>query len=174
MVIDITDIISCENKETIKQVQIELTSFVSKLGGFPVIKKAPIDLRIANRENKRLLIQGDVDLCLSIPCGRCLKEVPTDIHFTIDKEIRLADSEVRDEEMEDTDYLTGFQLDVDKLIYGEILVHWPMRVLCNENCKGICRVCGKNLNEGDCGCQRTELDPRMAAIQDVFNKFKEV
>ncbi len=83
-------------------------------------------------------------------------------------------SAINDEEMEDIDYLIGFDLDVDKLIYGEILVNWPMKVLCKEDCKGICKVCGMNLNKGNCDCQRTELDPRMAAIQDVFNKFKEV
>ncbi len=174
MLIDISEIVSCENKEITKEVCIELNSFLSKLGEFPITKKAPIDLRIANRENKRLLIQGDVDLTVSIPCSRCLEEVPTDIHFSIDKELELHGSEVDDEEMEDTDYLIGLNLDIDRLIYGEILVNWPMKVLCREDCKGICKVCGINLNKGNCDCQRTELDPRMAAIQDVFNKFKEV
>ena len=174
MIIDISDIISCENKEATKEVQIELTSFVSRLGEFPITEKAPIRLEIANRENKRLLIRGTVDLMVMIPCGRCLEEVPTKIHFDIDKEIPMETQKVDDEEMDDTDYLIGFDLDVDKLIYQEILVNWPMKVLCKEDCKGICKVCGKNLNKGDCNCQRTELDPRMAAIQDVFNKFKEV
>lgn len=174
MLIDISEIVSCENKEITKEVSIELNSFISKLGEFPITKKAPIDIRIANRENKRLLIQGDVDLTVSIPCSRCLEDVPTDIHFSVDKELELNGSEVNDEEMEVTDYLIGLNLDIDKLIYGEILVNWPMKVLCKEDCKGICKVCGMNLNKGDCNCQRTELDPRMAAIQDVFNKFKEV
>ena len=174
MLIDISEIVSCENKEITKEVQLELNSFISKLGEFPITKKAPIDIRIANRENKRLLIQGEVDLTVSSPCSRCLEEVPTDIRFSIDKELELNGSELNDEEMEDTDYLIGLNLDIDKLIYGEILVNWPMKVLCKEDCKGICKVCGKDLNKGDCGCQRTELDPRMAAIQDVFNKFKEV
>ena len=174
MLIDISEIVSCENKEITKEVSIELNSFISKLGEFPITKKAPIDIRIANRENKRLLIQGDVDLTVSIPCSRCLEDVPTDIHISVDKELELNGSEVNDEEMEVTDYLIGLNLDIDKLIYGEILVNWPMKVLCKEDCKGICKVCGMNLNKGNCDCQRTELDPRMAAIQDVFNKFKEV
>ena len=174
MVIDISDMISCENKEVTKEVQIELKSFVSRLGEFPITKAAPIELKIANRENKQLLIQGDVDLTVSIPCSRCLKEVPTDIHFSIDKEMKLENSVINDEEMEDADYLIGLHLDIDKLVYGEILVNWPMKVLCKEDCEGICKVCGMNLNKGNCDCQRTELDPRMAAIQDVFNKFKEV
>lgn len=174
MVIDISDIISCENKEVTKEVQIELKSFVSRLGEFPILKAAPIELKIANRENKQMLISGEVDLTVSIPCSRCLKEVPTDIHFSIDKEIKLENSVINDEEMEDADYLIGLHLDIDKLVYGEILVNWPMKVLCKDDCKGICKVCGKDLNKGECGCQRTELDPRMAAIQDIFNKFKEV
>ena len=69
MIIDISDILSCENKEETKQVQIELTSFISKLGEFPIISAAPIELRIANRENKRLLIisgpnAGGKSVCL--------------------------------------------------------------------------------------------------------------
>lgn len=174
MLIDISEIVSCENKEITKEASIELDTFVSRLGEFPITKKAPIDIRIANRENKRLLIQGDVDLTVSIPCSRCLEDVPTDIHFFIDKELELSGAEVNDTEMEETDYLIGLNLDIDKLIYGEILVNWPMKVLCRQDCKGICKVCGMNLNKGNCDCQRTELDPRMAAIQDVFNKFKEV
>ncbi len=46
----------------------------------------------------------------------------------------------------------GFELDVDKLVYAEILVNWPMRVLCKDDCKGICKVCGMNLNKGTCSC----------------------
>ena len=46
-------------------------------------------------------------------------------------------TEVVDDEMEETDYLIGLNLDIDKLIYGEILVNWPMKVLCREDCKGI-------------------------------------
>lgn len=174
MLIDISEIVSCENKEITKEASIELDTFVSRLGEFPITKKAPIDITIANRENKRLLIRGDVDLTVSIPCSRCLEDVPTDIHFFIDKELELNGAEVNDTEMEETDYLIGLNLDIDKLIYGEILVNWPMKVLCRQDCKGICKVCGMNLNKGNCDCQRTELDPRMAAIQDVFNKFKEV
>ena len=174
MIIDISSIVTCENKSVTKQVQIEFDSFVSRLGDFPITEKAPIELQITNVDGSKLCIAGTVDFVASIPCSRCLEEVPTRIHFDIDKEFRITDSVINDEEMEDIDYLIGFDLDVDKLIYGEILVNWPMKVLCKEDCKGICKVCGMNLNQGDCNCQKTELDPRMAAIQDVFNKFKEV
>ena len=174
MKIDVSDILKSINKETKEEVTYDFDSFQSRLGDFPIRSKSPVILRIANQENKKLLIQGTVDLVADIPCGRCLENVPTSIHFDIDKELIIQDGSVVDEDMEEIDYLIGFELDVDKLVYAEILVNWPMRVLCKDDCKGLCKVCGMNLNKGACNCQRTELDPRMAAIQDVFNKFKEV
>ena len=174
MIIDISNIVKSINKEITQEVVIEMTSFESRLGDYPILKKLPVELRIANQENKNLLIQGTVDIEVAIPCGRCLEEVPTPIHFDIDKTLTIGDNAIIDEEMEETDYLIGFELDVDKFVYAEILVNWPMKVLCKDDCEGICKVCGMNLNKGACDCQRTELDPRMAAIQDIFSKFKEV
>ena len=174
MIIDISKVVKSINKEVSQEVSIELTSFESRLGEFPILQKSPVMLTITNQENKTLFIRGAVDVTLSIPCGRCLEEVPTQICFDIDKKLDINESILVDDEMEENDYLIGFELDVDKLVYAEILVNWPMRVLCKDDCEGICKVCGANLNKGDCGCQRTELDPRMAAIQDIFSKFKEV
>ena len=174
MIIDISKVVKSINKEVSQEVSIELTSFESRLGDFPILQKSPVVLTITNQENKTLFIRGAVDVTLSIPCGRCLEEVPTQICFDIDKKLDINESSLVDDEMEENDYLIGFELDVDKLVYAEILVNWPMKVLCKEDCEGICKVCGANLNKGDCGCQRTELDPRMAAIQDIFSKFKEV
>jgi len=174
MIIDISKVVKSINKEVSEEVSIELTSFESRLGDFPILQKSPVVLTITNQENKTLFIRGAVDITLSIPCGRCLEEVPTQLCFDIDKKLDITEGALIDDEMEENDYLIGFELDVDKLVYAEILVNWPMRVLCKEDCEGICNVCGANLNKGDCGCQRTELDPRMAAIQDIFSKFKEV
>lgn len=174
MAIDISGILSCENKEIVEQVQLGYQSFSSELGDFPITKAAPIALRIVNCENKRLLISGQARLTVSIPCGRCLTEVLTEISFQIDRELRMTEDGIKDEDLEETAYLNGVYLDADRLIYEEILVNWPMNVLCKDDCRGICKVCGQNLNRGDCDCQKTEPDPRMAAIQDIFNQYKEV
>ena len=174
MNIDISMIAKSINKEMVQEVQLALDSFRSRLGDFPITSKEPIELHIRNQENATVLITGTVDMEVMIPCSRCLEDVPTPIHFDIDKKLRIEEEQLVDEDMEEVDYLIGFELDVDKLVYAELLVNWPMRVLCREDCKGICKVCGMNLNKGACSCRKTELDPRMAAIQDIFNKFKEV
>ena len=108
MKIDVSDILKSINKETKEEVTYDFDSFQSRLGDFPIRSKSPVILRIANQENKKLLIQGTVDLVVDIPCGRCLENVPTSIHFDIDKELIIQDGSVVDEDMEEMDYLIGF------------------------------------------------------------------
>ena len=127
--IDISTIVKSINKETTIETELTLTSFESRLGDYPILKKQPISLHISNVENAAVHITGTVDIDIAIPCSRCLEEVPTNMHFDIDKTLKITDGALVDEEMEETDYLIGFELDVDKLVYAEILVNWPMRVL---------------------------------------------
>ena len=79
-----------------------------------------------------------------------------------------------EEAKEEKDYIDGYDLDVDKLVFGEILISMPGKTLCKEDCKGICLICGANLNKGECGCDRDILDPRMSVFKDILKNFKEV
>lgn len=173
MKIDITDLLSIENLTQELQVSIDMESFQSKLGVFPVKAKAPFSLYLENQENEWIIISGETDVTLLIPCGRCLEEVSVTLHIVIDRKYPLDETSLL-EDAEDTDRLEGAELDIDQIIYDEILINWPMKVLCREDCKGICRKCGTNLNNKTCLCDQKELDPRMAAIQDIFQQFKEV
>ena len=89
MRVELADVISSENKEMSKQAEIELLSFDSKLGQFPVVKKEPFVLTFTNEENRRLSIQGETEVTIAIPCGRCLEEVEQVFRLTIEKEISL-------------------------------------------------------------------------------------
>ncbi|MFR7439951.1 MAG: YceD family protein [Lachnospiraceae bacterium] len=121
---------------------------------------------------KKLVITGQADITLNIPCDRCLEDVEVLFSLDFEKHVNLEAED--DKESDETNYIDGYNLDVDKLLYNEILIGWPMKVLCSEDCKGICSVCGQNLNEGTCDCEDTGLDPRMSVIRDVFKNFKEV
>ena len=108
-------------------------------------------------------------------CDRCLKEVDEVINLDFFREVFAPDeiAESTDEKSDQT-FMEGYQLNVEDLINDEILLSLPMKVLCSEDCKGICRQCGKDLNEGECGCDTFVPDPRMAVIKDIFNANKEV
>ena len=107
---------------------------------------------------------AEVSFCLSMPCDRCLEPVTVPFSYEVSREADFGE-EAREEEQA---YIEGYVLDVDVLIRDELFVHMPMKILCREDCRGICNRCGANLNHGDCGCDRTEPDPRMAAIRDIF------
>ena len=175
MIVDLSKIISNKNKEMTKEVCLEMLSFDAGLGEFPIRSFAPFPLSFANLNHKTLQITGRTDVTIAIPCDRCLEEVSIEFPIVLSKEIDLEKFLSQDiEELGSANYMIGTDLDVDKLIFGEILVSWPMKVLCREDCKGICKRCGINLNLVTCQCLKTEPDPRMAAIQDIFNQFKEV
>ena len=133
---------------------------------------------VVGTEMKEVKVNGSrfpTSLTVIIPCDRCLTDVPTDFTLSFEKQVNtaLADGE-DDGESDEANYIDGYHLDVEQLLYNEILVGWPMKVLCSEDCKGICSVCGQNLNEGSCDCEDTSLDPRMSVIRDLYKNFKEV
>jgi len=169
MQINLTDVLSCEEKVVKRTVSSGLTSFDISLGSFPLTEKGPLLLTLTNLGENKLEIAGRARFETLIPCDRCLKEVRTTLDLNFSKEVDMnLSSEGRIEDLDETDFIIGYNLDVDKLIYSEILVNWPMKTLCREDCKGICRKCGTNLNHSTCDCDTVELDPRMAVIAEIF------
>ena len=57
-----------------------------------------------------------------------------------------------------------------ELATADILLELPTSVLCVESCKGLCPVCGANLNEGDCGCDRSQRDPRLDKLRGLLDE----
>jgi uncharacterized protein len=142
---------------------------------YPFADKSYIDLTISNMGERKVKIEGEAKLSLLIPCNRCLEDVETMFELNFTKELDFNQkSEDRIKELDETNYLSGYNLDVDLLVYDEILLDFPMKVLCDEECKGLCKVCGTNLNKSSCECDKADLDPRMSVIRDIFNNFKEV
>lgn len=173
MLINLTDVLSCEEKVVKRTVETELQSFDISLGSFPLTEEKPLTLILTNLGDDKLLIEGEFSVKAQIPCDRCLTEVEVPIDVSFEKEVDMKlSAEGRIDDLDETDFINGYNLDTVKLVYGELLVNWPMKILCKPDCKGICRKCGKNLNDGPCGCDTVELDPRMAVIAEIFKNSK--
>ncbi len=136
---------------------------------YKITEKNDINLVIKNLGGKKVSIKASGRFGFTAPCDRCLEEqhfyVPVDFEAEIDMN---KSSKERAQDLDDTEYIIGYDLDVDRLVYEELLIGFPVKILCSEDCKGICSVCGANLNKGECGCDRTIPDPRMSAIRDMF------
>lgn len=175
MLINLSELFSRDGKEKNYTLDIEKDAFQTPDGVYEVVSKEPVVLRIRNLGDRKLLMEGKVKFSLSIPCGRCLEPVVCPFDLDIDQELDMKQTEEeRVESLDEQPYVSGYNLDVDQLLSNELLLNLPMKVLCSENCQGICNRCGANLNHGSCSCDQSSPDPRMSVIQDLFQQFKEV
>ena len=175
MLISLSEIMNTKDKVEQVLAPIEMEKFIFEGSSYEFAWKDPVSLSITNLGNKVVLIEGFVKLSIIIFCSRCLKKLEYPMDISIKKEIdfKLTDEE-RAKELDEANYINEYNLDVDILIKDEIIVGLPMSLLCSDECMGICMHCGTNLNESSCDCDNTVLDPRMSAILDIFNNFKEV
>ena len=177
MLIDLSEVLSEPHKPLDVTAACTMRTFQGDAGTYPVMPETDVHIAAEYKGGGKLLISGTCRLKALIACDRCLTEVPEEFDLEFTKHVKVSESEEDSGQAEDYDeanYIDGYHLDVDKLLYNEILIGWPMKVLCCEDCKGMCSVCGQNLNEGTCGCEDPGLDPRMSVIRDVFKNFKEV
>lgn len=103
----------------------------------------------------------------SMPCHRCLAETRKEISHSISHVLvnKLNDAE----DFEDYIVVEDDKLDLDELIYSDVILLTPSKYVCREDCKGLCAQCGKNLNEGECACEKQQADPRLEALKQLLN-----
>jgi uncharacterized protein len=130
----------------------------------------------AERAGAEIRIIGTLTTTAECPCSRCLETARLTISRPFDLFFRERDAAMFDEdeevELEEEDtrtaFFTGTKLAIADVLREQVLLALPMKVLCRVDCKGLCPVCGMNLNSGTCTCSREEFSPHM----DVLLEFK--
>ena len=109
-------------------------------------------------------------------CARCLEpisgEFATQLERTVAAEGTLTQEQI-EENVDEYALIEDGKLDLDETIREELLLSFPMRFLCQEDCPGLCPKCGKPRREGDCGCPTFEPDPRLAVLKKLLDKNEE-
>lgn len=105
------------------------------------------------------------------PCDRCGQLATEELTVLID---RVLVRELAGEEDDDSYLiLPDEKLDLFEFCLGEIYLALPMKHLCHTDCKGICPSCGKNLNDGPCGCVTKSIDPRLEVLAKLLEQDQE-
>ena len=114
-------------------------------------------------------------LAVTIPyetvCARCACDI--DGEFAIDfSRTVVPEGMVEDAEEKEEDFavVKNGMLDIDEQLCEILLMEFPTKLLCKEDCKGLCQKCGKDLNEGECGCSKVELNPAFAKVLQMFDE----
>ena len=118
----------------------------------------------------------DASVVYRTECARCLE--PVDGTFAVQLERTVAaegtlSEEQLEENVDEYAVIANGMLDLDETIREELLLSFPMRFLCREDCQGLCPKCGKPRRLGDCGCPTFEPDPRLAVLKQLFDKNEE-
>ena len=141
-----------------------LMSDVEIMGEHPF--NSPVEVH-AHVENKAGMVTLELDtgFTYQTSCDRCLTPLERrfDYHFS-HKIIDNLEEDFNDDYIEAPD----LSLDLDELVSSDILLELPTKFLCKGDCQGLCQKCGHNLNLGDCGCDKTEIDPRLEALKALL------
>lgn len=173
MFIHLSDVFTSEGKQLDAEAELEMTGYDNGMENFEIVEKSPVTLSITHLETDKALIKADMQLTLRAACDRCLEEVPVNLDLHAERVVFAPERQTQ-EDADDQNFVDGYELDVEAFAHDMIIGNWPAKILCKEDCKGICPVCGQNLNVRECGCDSFVPDPRMAVIQDIFNANKEV
>jgi uncharacterized protein len=111
-----------------------------------------------------LTFSANVDVICVCVCARCLKEFEHPVHSRISANL----TEGGAGENPDGYFLQGDKVDASEIIITESILNMEDRLLCREDCAGLCQSCGADLNDNPCGCKK-EVDPRLAILSQLLD-----
>ena len=134
---------------------------------YPVTEPVRAEGQVRNTAGV-LVMTGSIETTIHGTCDRCASDFDREVHFPIDV---VLVTELSNEENEDEWVfpLEGDSADLDDIVRTVFVLNLDSKLLCKEDCRGLCHRCGKNLNDGPCSCQK-ELDPRFAALKQLLEK----
>ena len=142
---------------------------------------APVSLAFDIFKDKRAFrLTGRVQSSLELKCSRCLEPytVPVDHEFDLRYQPHTVNHAESEREIEEEDlgiaFYEGDEIDLGHLMHEQFVLSLPMKPLCGDGCKGLCPICGTNLNRGTCDCKPVWEDPRLAALRELRTKNEEL
>ena len=166
MLLGLSKIIDCPGQSIPFSVSVDLSDLCYGVS-YPVSEPVLAQGTVRNTAGV-LMMEGQVRTTIHGLCDRCAGSFDREVTFPIDV---VLVTELANEENEDEWVfpLEGDSADLDDIVRTVFVLNLDSKLLCKEDCKGLCPRCGKNLNDGPCNCQK-ELDPRFAALKQLLEK----
>ncbi len=132
-------------------------------GGHPFTTPVQVSGQIENKAQVVRLVFS-VKFALNLNCDRCMSEFEREYCFSSEYIL------VRETNTDNDEYVVceDSKLDIDELVRMNLFLELPNKVLCKEDCKGLCSECGKNLNFDNCECEKKSIDPRLAVLGELL------
>ena len=166
MLLGLSKIVDCPGQSIPFSVSVDLSDLCYGVS-YPVSEPVLAQGTVRNTAGV-LMMEGQVRTTIHGICDRCAGSFDREVTFPINV---VLVTELANEENEDEWVfpLEGDSADLDDIVRTVFVLNLDSKLLCKEDCKGLCPKCGKNLNDGPCNCQK-ELDPRFAALKQLLEK----
>lgn len=112
-----------------------------------------------------LVLEATADAELLTSCARCLKEITVPVEFDFNETLVLSGQETT-EDVDSVIFFEGKEIDVGEIAANNLLLNISSKYICRDDCAGLCPKCGKDLNEGECGCDFFEIDERWEKLKN--------
>jgi uncharacterized protein len=126
-----------------------------------------LNLRLL-KSGKNYIGKGEIETEICLECSRCLRKftqnLKSEIRFLIQEE---KDQLILEAEDRENQILPGSIFGLDDLVRESLILSLPFKPLCTENCKGLCPVCGADLNLSTCECKKDLIDPRWDKLKEL-------
>ena len=166
MLLSLTKIIDCPGASVDFSVSVDLSDLQYGTS-YPVSEPVTASGTVRNTAGV-LVMTGMIRTCLHGVCDRCTSDFTRDMEVPIDV-VLVTELVNEDSEDDRVFYLEADKANLEDIVRTVFVLNMDSKLLCSEDCKGLCCRCGKNLNDGPCNCQK-ELDPRFAALRQLLEK----
>ena len=163
MIIDLKQVFVNDNFTLPLKYALDL-SHIEYMGEYPLKKPVEIAGEIVNKASV-VRLEAEISFEFDASCDRCGARTAKTHTLKVSKSLATS---IEGEDSDTIVTVPDMKFNLDEFLYAEVITNLPMKHLCSESCKGLCVKCGKNLNEGECGCQRKEIDPRLSALADLL------
>lgn len=168
ILINVKKLISFDSSyETIKDTYQLEKSF--KLGEESISISKPVSVELTLvRIRSGIHLEGKINTELRMICSRCLKEFDYPLELRVNEIFAISKKEKYFEDYEEVFTVNPDEtIDIEPAIIENLLVNVPMKPLCRKDCKGICYMCGTNLNQKECSCSKEKIDPRLEPLKKL-------
>jgi uncharacterized protein len=130
---------------------------------FKLILKSPLKVcGNATYDGQIVNLKGSITGIIEVQCSRCLESLDYNLNVEFDEDFSKL------EHNEEIYPIEEESIELKDMVIDNIILSIPLKFLCSEECKGLCPVCGKNLNKYQCDCNKDNIDPRLAVLKDLF------
>jgi uncharacterized protein len=132
-----------------------------------------------NQSQDQVICRGKARTSVKLECSRCLTEydqkISSDLDFVIDLRENLSSGSIGDGmKSEEEGYFVADSsatfFEIDDLVRDALILSLPLKPLCSEDCKGLCPICGTDLNRSQCDCVKEKTDPRWDQLKGLLKK----